>query len=57
MKKFGATLVLLGIGSFILPVFGLQFKILNLFGSMQWLISIAAIVVGILMLFLGKRGE
>lgn len=57
MRKFGATLVVLGIGSFVLPFFGLQFKIINIFGEAQWIIAIIAIIVGILMVIFGKGGE
>ncbi len=57
MKKFGATLVVLGIGAFILPLFGLQFRIINIFGEVQWIIAIIAIILGILMVIFGNRGE
>ena len=35
MKKWGLTLLFIGIFSFILPLLGLQFRILNIFGGRQ----------------------
>ena len=33
MRNTGIFLVILGVGAFVLPMFGLQFKILSLFGE------------------------
>lgn len=52
MKGLGAFLLILGIGSFILPFFGLQFQLLNLFGDYQLIASIAAIVIGVVLIVL-----
>ena len=53
MKRFGFLLLILGLGSFVLPFFGLQFKILSLFGDNQPMVAIGAIVVGVLLLLIG----
>ena len=59
MKKLGFWLIVLGVGAFILPKIGLQFKIINLFGKYQGVAAAAFAVVGILMFLAGslnKRG-
>jgi hypothetical protein len=33
MKEWGVTLIFIGLGSFLLPMIGLQFRLLNLFGG------------------------
>ena len=54
-KGLGAMLVFLGAGSFLLPLVGLQFRIMNLFGSATPIIAIALIVGGILMVIKGEN--
>jgi hypothetical protein len=56
MAKLGMTLVLLGVGSFVLPLVGLQFRVLSLFGENQAIAAIGMVVVGGLMLAAGSRG-
>ncbi|MBU1030734.1 MAG: hypothetical protein ABIC91_08720 [Nanoarchaeota archaeon] len=49
-KGLGVLLIVMGIGSFILPLFGLQFKLLILFGAYQWMVSILMAIIGIVLL-------
>ena len=57
MRKFGSTMLILGVGSFILPMIGLQFKILNLFGDKVPFISIGLIIFGLILILIGKDEE
>jgi len=50
MKSFGTILLILGIGSFILPYFGYQFKLFNKLGEYETIAEIAAIVIGAILL-------
>lgn len=54
-KGFGVIMVFLGAGSFLLPLFGLQFRIMALFGSYSWIAALAAIIIGILLVAKGKE--
>lgn len=57
MKKLGYTLVVLGLGALILPIWGLQFKIVNALsdsGTSTWGISVLSIVGGIILLFISS---
>lgn len=49
-KSIGITLVILGAGSFLLPLFGLQFKIMAIFGSYSWIAAVIAVIFGITLL-------
>jgi hypothetical protein len=57
MKSWGVWLLILGIGSFILPVFGLQFALLNIFGESQVLAAIGMIIVGVVLLVVSSRQQ
>ena len=46
LKKWGATLLVFGAASLVLPFLGIQLRIFNLFGPGQKVAGIAAIVVG-----------
>lgn len=46
MRGWGIWMVILGIGSFILPMMGLQFKLLALFGEYTPVAGIGLAVVG-----------
>lgn len=50
MGKLGVTLLIFGIGSFILPLFGLQFKLFLLFGGASPVVSIILAIIGVLLL-------
>jgi hypothetical protein len=52
MKRFGIFLLVIGIGTFILPYMGLQFKIMSIFGDNQGTAAIVAAVVGLILIAL-----
>jgi hypothetical protein len=45
----------LGLGSLLLPLIGLQFKILSIFGSATPVIGVMLMVIGILMVIFGRE--
>jgi hypothetical protein len=51
LRSWGVTLSLLGIGSFILPYLGIQFKLVNLFGPAQSIVAGLLAVAGAVLLF------
>jgi len=57
MKRWGIYLVILGIGSFLLPMLGLQFKILMIFGEAAPAIGGLLIFAGIAMIIGGTISE
>jgi hypothetical protein len=46
LQQWGAVLIVMGIVSLILPAFGMQLRIFNLFGGGTPVLSIAVIVLG-----------
>ena len=57
MKNLGCFLMILGVGSFVLPLFGLQFKIMRLFGESPTVAIIMAIVGIALFAMSGGKGK
>jgi hypothetical protein len=55
MRGWGITLLILGIGSFILPLMGLQFRLLNLFGEATPFLGAGLAVAGAVLLVLSLR--
>jgi hypothetical protein len=55
MRSWGIWLVVLGVGAFILPYFGLQFKILNMLGEALPMVAGGIAVVGAVLLGLSFR--
>lgn len=55
MRSAGIWLMILGVGAFILPYFGLQFKILAIFGETLPLVASGMAVVGAVVLALSFR--
>lgn len=55
MRSAGIWLLILGVGAFILPYFGLQFKILAIFGEALPLVAGGMAVAGAVMLALSFR--
>jgi len=54
--RWGAGLLVLGLGAFVLPMVGLQFQLVSLLGPAQPIISLGAALVGVVLLFLSRRG-
>jgi hypothetical protein len=54
MMRFGVLLLILGIGSFILPLFDVQFKIMAVFGSAQPIVAGVMIALGAFLIFAGR---
>jgi hypothetical protein len=55
MRNSGIWLIVLGVGAFVLPYFGLQFKILSVFGDALPMVAGGVAVVGAVMLALSFR--
>lgn len=55
MRQWGIYLLIFGVGSFILPMFDLQFTILSLFGESLPLVAGAMAVAGAVMLGVSYR--
>ena len=55
MRGWGITLLILGIGSFILPLIGLQFRLLNLFGAATSIIGAVLALIGAVLVILSFR--
>ena len=56
MRSTGVWLLILGVGAFVLPYFGLQFKILSVFGEALPMVAGGMAVVGAIILALSFRG-
>lgn len=54
-KGIGTMLVFLGLGSLLLPLAGLQFRIMSIFGENAWIAGIVAIAVGVMMFLGGQK--
>ena len=55
MRNTAIFLVILGVGAFVLPMFGMQFKILGLFGEATPMVAGGMVLAGAVMLFLSFR--
>lgn len=55
MRNGGIWLLILGVGAFVLPYFGLQFKILSVFGEALPMVAGGVAVAGAVMLALSFR--
>lgn len=53
MRGWGVMFVILGAGSFILPYFGIQFKILSIMGEATPYVAAGLAVLGLIMVFAG----
>lgn len=57
--RWGSILVLLGVGSLVLPLCGFQFRLMTLLqmplGEYWWVLGVIAMLVGIVMLAIGYR--
>ena len=50
MRQWGTYMMTLGIGAFILPMIGLQFKVMNAFGESLPLVAAGTAVAGVALL-------
>lgn len=55
MRNGGIWLMVLGVGAFVLPYFGLQFKILSMFGDALPMVAGGIALAGAVMLALSFR--
>jgi hypothetical protein len=55
MRQWGIYLLIFGVGAFVLPMMGLQFKILSVFGESLPLVAGAMAVAGGVMVGLSYR--
>ncbi len=55
MRQWGTYLLIFGVGAFVLPMFGLQFKILSVFGDSLPLVAGAMAAAGGVMVGLSYR--
>jgi threonine/homoserine/homoserine lactone efflux protein len=53
MTRLGILLVVLGIGSFVLPMIGFQFRLMDLVADYQPFAGIIVAVIGAVLLYLG----
>lgn len=56
MRGWGIWMVLLGIGSFVLPIFGMQFVLLSLLGAARPIVAIVMIVAGGALIYFDSDG-
>jgi len=54
-KGTGAMFLFMGLASFVLPLIGVQFRILSIFGGARWIVSVILCIVGVIMLAAGKE--
>jgi hypothetical protein len=57
VKSWGIWLLILGIGSFILPFFGIQFVLLKIFGDAQVIVAIGMVIAGVVLLVMSSRDQ
>jgi len=58
MRGLGVALLILGIGSFILPLVGMQFRLLSLFGEgSQPIVAIVIAVIGAVLIFVSMSRD
>jgi hypothetical protein len=56
MRGWGIFLAIFGVGAFVLPMMGLQFKLISIFHPYEWLAGIVALGLGVALFFLGGAG-
>ncbi|HRD77350.1 MAG TPA: hypothetical protein PK264_15695 [Hyphomicrobiaceae bacterium] len=57
MLGIGILLLILGAGSYVLPMMGMQFKLMSIFGAYQGWAQIGAIVVGAILVVMSLLGR
>lgn len=53
MQRIGTYLLILGVGAFILPMFGLQFRLLNALGDSQTIVAGVLAAAGVVLIAVG----
>lgn len=51
MKSWGVTFLILGVGTFALPIVGLEFAIMSLFGDERPMVAVILAIAGLLMIW------
>lgn len=51
MKSWGVTFLILGVGTFVLPIVGLEFAIMSLFGDERPMVAVILAIAGLLMIW------
>jgi hypothetical protein len=57
MRQWGIYLLIFGVGAFVLPMVGVQFKILSVFGESLPIVAGAMMVAGAVMVGLSYRQQ
>ena len=57
MVGFGVLLIILGVGSLLLPMFDIQFQIMSMLDDYQPIAGIAIAAVGAVLVFLGLQRQ
>jgi hypothetical protein len=57
MHHWGISLMTLGVGAFVLPMFGMQFRIMNAFGDSVPVVASCMAVAGVALVGLSYRRE
>jgi hypothetical protein len=57
MFRWGLLILLLGLAALFLPMFGVQLRILSMFGSNAQAAGIGVVVIGGVLIFLGMRHD
>jgi hypothetical protein len=57
MKRWGALLIVIGVGSFVLPAIGMQFRLINVFGGDPSSSGTLFIIAGAVLFFIGQALE
>lgn len=57
MRSWGVWCLILGVGGFILPMLGVQFVILSIFGEAEPIVAGLLAVAGLIMVIAGRNNE
>jgi hypothetical protein len=57
MRSWGFTLLIVGVGSFILPAFGIQFILVDIFGPLGPVVAVIAAIVGVGLIWAGSKRQ
>ncbi len=57
MKGWGVFCIILGVGSFILPKMGVQFKLISIFGEAAPVVGGVLVLLGVVLLVIGAKSD